>query len=354
MTELITCMEQVTPHWLTETLRRNGHLSPGEVTAVQTIAVHMAPHSTTASLVVDYSPHAAGEALPTHLFLKVSRTHPDLGNKEVKFYTNVAPVVLSAAADLPFARCYDAVVTETGEYHVLLEDLSVTHVTQPWPMPPTSAQAKGMLHSLARLHAAWWEHPQLGVMAPLPTETILQDIIKGARVRCAEMLDGMGDRIAPARRAIYTSLCDAWPTRRMSRMCRGQGLTLVHRDTHFANFMHPLDPVHDTTRLIDWHSWRVQVGADDIAYTIACQWFPEWRARLEEALLRSYYDDLLVLGVRGYTWDDLWYDYRASVIRCLLMLIANWSIQNVYINWHRIELGTLAFEDLGCAELLHS
>jgi len=54
---------------------------------------------------------------------------------------------------------------------------------------------------------------------------------------------------------------------------------------------------------------------------MAAHWYPGRRARLETALLRRYHARLLSLGVHGYSWDDCWEDYRASVVRVLFFLV---------------------------------
>src|SRR5205807_2212221 len=77
---------------------------------------------------VEYSFDAPGEA-PTRLLLKSSRDglgaglQAIVGEREVAFYTQAAPLMPGG----PFPRCYDAECS-SGRFHLLLEDLSETHM----------------------------------------------------------------------------------------------------------------------------------------------------------------------------------------------------------------------------------
>src|SRR2546421_4694433 len=74
MHEPVTSSEQVTPEWLTETLRRNGSLACGRVTSVVVQAAHTHPVSIVSHLAVTYAPGTSPTA-PTQLFVKIS--NPD-------------------------------------------------------------------------------------------------------------------------------------------------------------------------------------------------------------------------------------------------------------------------------------
>ena len=48
----------------------------------------------------------------------------------------------------------------------------------------------------------------------------------------------------------------------------------------------------------------------------------EERRRHEQRLLRGYHEELLALGVRGLSWEQLWEEYRRSCFHGLVMTIA--------------------------------
>jgi hypothetical protein len=116
---------------------------------------------------------------------------------------------------------------------------------------------------------------------------------------------------------------------------------------------YPRDPARDTTRLLDWGSWRIGVATDDLAYLLALQWYPERRRRLEVPLLRRYHAELVRRGVAGYGWADLWADYRLAVVGGLYTSARCWAERwPTFSWWGFLERGFLAYEDLGCGRLL--
>ena len=74
---------------------------------------------------------------------------------------------------------------------------------------------------------------------------------------------------------------------------------------------------------------------------------------MEQTLLRRYHAALAAGGVERYSWADCWRDYRLAVIRELFVPVWQWSsgIQ-AGVWWSNLEKIWMAFEDLGCAELL--
>ena len=123
---------------LTAVLRKAGVLGDARVRAVDpenprdTILSHIV------RLKLAYDGAAPGA--PASLILKTAR-HDRLdpswvgGRQEVAFYNQVAPRL--PAGLVP--RCFDADWSaDTNEWHLLLEDLSATHmIATTWPLPPT-------------------------------------------------------------------------------------------------------------------------------------------------------------------------------------------------------------------------
>jgi hypothetical protein len=81
-------------------------------------------------------------------------------------------------------------------------------------------------------------------------------------------------------------------------------------------------------------------------------WYSERRRSLEKDLLRQYLNRLHEQGIKDYNWEQLWYDYRLSVIESLYVPALSGGGEDKY-NWYpQLEKATSAFEDLDCAELL--
>jgi hypothetical protein len=363
--KLIAGPEQVTPQWLTGVLEKRG-LNRGRVLSVQPVdrSLHVDPWFADLSFLrVRYSDSAPASA-PRRLVLKVPK--PDLspaeleyGRREVLFYSAVA----SAMDDPPLARCYDAVYEpETGRSHILLEDLSETHSQPRPPLPPSKLHCELLVDSLARLHAHWWEHAweEMDIGGLPGKDASLERVLRYPYTmsETANMLPGfvdfLGDRLSLDRRRLYEQVLSSWPFPGLiERLEERWGLTLVHGDAHVWNFLYPLNPERDRVRIIDWHEWGMGLGTDDLAETVALWWYPERRARLEAHLLQRYHERLVEHGVQRYGWERCRDDYRLSVVKCLLAPVwmhaegrapAAW--------WPTLERVVLAFQDLGCVELL--
>lgn len=352
--EVITRAEQVTPEWLTETLRRNGFLERGGVTEVSVKLTRALTVSIVSRIEATFSADAPTRA-PSRLFLKLSNPDfqidapRDRPPAEVVFYTSIAREM----PDPPVVRCYDAAYSrDDGRSHLLLEDLTETH-RQPSPyLPPTLAESEREVDALAQIHAHWWEHPRLGNgVGRLLDESQVEEIARRAANDFERFSDFLGDRLSDARRKIYERVIACFP-KPWERLTKAKGLTLTHGDAHFGNFMHPREH-GGRTYLVDWQLWHPHIGPRDLAYMMTLFWYPERRARMEEALLRRYQRGLLAGGVSRYTWEQCLEDYRWSAIRNIFIPILQWSRgMPGWLWWSQLEKALTAFEDLRCIDLM--
>jgi thiamine kinase-like enzyme len=344
----------LTADWLTDVLQRSGDLTGGRVDSFAIESARSTVISNVGRIRPVYSP--TSHAGPRSLFFKTLREDVGVallrGNRrEAEFYASAAP--LTPAGLLP--RCYDATFLDDGPvFHLLLEDLSDTHfVISQWPLPPTVAQCEQILQTYARFHAFWWDHPQLGtsvgrLRGPLEEKSLVEEYER----RFALFADSLGDRLSPQRRRRYERAIAAGG-RLMERRRLDRNRTLVQGDAHVWNLLYPLDGTSGSIRLIDWDSWRIDTPTDDLAYMMALHWYPERRALLERRLLECYHKALVNAGVAGYDFDALWEDYRLSVVWQLTIPVWQCSLKfGAWIWWGHLERVMLAFEDLGCAELL--
>lgn len=353
MIEILTDINQATPLWFTQRLQQHGLLSGGTVIDVQVVASKQTNVSLVYHLALEYSDTAAS---PTRLFLKLPNPNTAWVHKEVDFYRVLVPQMLSTSPNKHwlFPRCWDAAFSpETNQSHLILDDLSETHFTNPQALPPTQQLCEQVIDAYACFHAYWWEHAWLGSqVGEYLSEAAIDDFIHTTRQKLDSLLASVGDRLSSAQRKILEAVASAWPRRRRERVVQGQGVTLVHRDPHPLNFLYPLDTSQATVKLIDWQSWRIDTGTDDLAYLMACHWPSEQMTQSEREYVERYYSGLLRQGVRGYSWDDCWYDYCASIIRCLFFLLAAWSPAQGEGGtwWRRIQYGLAAYDRWACAE----
>jgi thiamine kinase-like enzyme len=355
----ITSIAQITPAWLTDVLRAGGHLPQGHIVSIaspnESSAATRGPgfHASN-QIEIQYSSDAPPSA-PSRLYLKAQdgMVHQSAGRREVAFYTSIAVQMPYPPAPVCFDAAYDP---DTSAYHLLLEDTSETHRTVHPEEPATRSDTERMLDALARLHAHWWGHPQLGqTIGALPTaETIQRSFLQLTRA-FPEYIAFLGDRLSSERRVIYEVVLAKYPEVLIRRLAEHQTLTLVHDDAHAGNFLLPRNADAQQVYLIDWQQWGVQVGLHDVAYQMALFWYPERRARLEQTLVREYHDRLRQHGVEGYDWMACWDDYRLQAIGNLLIPLWAWIFGREhwgFHRWHQLEKAMLAFQDLGCAEFL--
>lgn len=350
MSIVITKAEQITPKWITTILQREGTITrTTSVTDIQLNSEQMR-NCTVYYLTLKYN-HAVSTSVPHRLFLKLPTSNIDETGTEVEFYKTIVPIMQnSSVKSWPFLRCYDAVWSvATGQVHFLFEDLSSTHFTTNDLMPPTQKHCEQVIDSYAHFHAFWWEHPKLGQeIGQFLTNEMIDGFITGVQTQLEQLTIDMKEDLAENDYDILKRVASAWPGKRRDRVVQGKGVTLVHRDPHPGNFLYPKHEKDGVVKLIDWQSWRVDTGTDDLAYLMAFHWPLEARIQTEFNLVKRYYYQLMAGDVADYTWDDCYYDYQASIIRCLSFLIMSWSPAQQ----KRLERGLEAFKHWRCAELL--
>ena len=339
--------------YLTDALRRSGALGDGRVRDVVVESARTTELSRIIRLRLTYEP-AAGHA-PSSLILKTGR--PDRiggewngGRHEVAFYDQVASAMPTTVAP----RCFEAFCdANTHDWHLLLEDLSESHViATAWPLPPTMEQCEHILQAHARFHAAWWDDPRLGAAVGTWTDAeATERHLQALAERFTRFADLAGHRLSRERRELFERLLHVAPTL-LARYHAHRNVTIVQGDAHVWNSFLPRDG-GDDVRLFDWDLWRIDVASDDLAYMMAMHWYPDLRRRIERPLLDRYHAALVAHGVRGYDRQALDDDYRLSVLWHITTPV--WQATNdipPVIWWNNLERILLAVDDLGCRDLL--
>ena len=341
------------PERLSKTLRQCGALRDGRVREV----VVESSRATLLSRIIRLRLVYEGDARDAPLSVIFKTGLPERlsdswtgGRQEVAFYTQVAAVMSKCLVPRCFEAHWDS---DTNAWHLLLEDLTDTHVVATtWPLPPTTEQCEQILRALARLHAEWWDHPRLGVSvgAWLDADSIDQHLQRFTD-RFRSFADRLGDRLSRERRDLYEQFIDAAP-RLLARYHSHQNMSVVHGDAHVWNYLLPRNG-GDDARLFDWDAWRIGVASGDLAYMMATHWYPDRRRRMERPLLDHYHATLVAHGVRGYDRRALADDYRLSVLWQIMTPVWQSGIGlPPVIWWSHIERIMLAIDDLGCREWL--
>jgi thiamine kinase-like enzyme len=344
----------VEPANLTAALRKAGVLDAGAVREVKVLHERDTILSHIVRLGLRYVGESAGA--PQSLILKTAhaafaKTLANAGRHEVAFYTQLAPKMPARIVPGCFSGHFDE---ESLAWHLLLEDLTDSHeLAAAWPLPPAREQAMAIVTTLARWHAAWWDHPDLGDTvgdwASVDDTVARMEVFAGHYDRFADLL---GDRLSEERRILYRRFIDK-SVGLSQRYHSRRHVSVAHGDAHTWNFLLPRPSVADTVRIFDFDQWRINVPTNDLAYMMATQWYPERRQAFERALLNRYHEILIAHGVTGYTRGALDRDYRWSVLWHITKPVWQWSINlPPLIWWNNLERVMLAVEDLGCEEIL--
>lgn len=356
--KIITRVDEVTPEWLTAVLSHHGALTAGKVDSF-TASTNHGNWSRNASLTLTYSAQALGHC-PTSLFLKLVDTDTGDGEfflpSEVTYYTHD----YIDLPDAPLVRCYDAHYDpEQNRYHLLLDDLSATHEAAS-ALKPTLAHGQALAEGLAILHAHWWGIERLVKSgAPFHNNAHIRRFVMIGEPGIKHALDKFGDRLLPHWPGTIQQIFAKLPDRLVARAQDRTHLTQIHGDPNPGNMLVPKvgeRPLYlIDLQPFDW-SLTTWFGAYDLAYIMALFWESSLRRQLEVPILHHYHQTLTQRGITGYSWQQLYDDYRLFVTLTVPIAVEymrdggdpDW-------NWFRfglIERTLTAFDDLECAELL--
>ena len=358
----------VDPQWLTAVLRESGALTRGRVVGLD-VEPMSARNSLTVQLRATFDGAAPDDA-PAELVLKRNASAAwsvQAGQSEVAFYRLVAGLRDHPAGIVPCLGC--GIDDVSGDSFVLLADLSTSHeVVVPHEVQiamthgiPADWQIVGVVDTLARIQAFWWER----VTEPFEVAGWCRDaaqfggFLQRRNNAWGQMSADHGSWLPSDVRELFEYILPRlpgyWERELRDRMLKRQQLTLVHGDAYFENFLCPRVPGAGPTYLIDWQSPSFDVGAGDLVNLCATWWTSEQRneRRREERILLRYHDQLIAGGVMDYTYDDLRADYARALIDWVLVPVqdaANGSSLDYW--WPKMQCLISAFRDWNCVSLL--
>ncbi|WP_420643732.1 hypothetical protein [Candidatus Leptofilum sp.] len=366
MSTVITDLEQVSVEWLTAVLTQSGALDQGQVATVESDG-GAGNWSQNARLTLSYSDNAQGER-PTRLFLKMVNT--DLGDGEFFLPSEVTYYMRDYVdlPDAPLVRCYDGAYDATQHrYHLLLADMSETHEAA-YGLKPNLAHGQAYAEATAILHAHWWGEARLRQIGASFHDAIhLKEFVIAGEDGIAHAYETFGEKYKPHWAALIHRIFAKLPARLASRAQDLTDFTLIHGDPNEGNILVPkvgeqpaLSASKGPLYLIDQQpfDWSLTtwLGAYDLAYLIALHWDIDRRRELEMPVLRHYHKTLIERGVSGYSWEQLYEDYRLCVALTVPVAVEymcdggdpDWN----WFRWGMIQHTLTAFDDLECKNLL--
>ncbi len=231
---------------------------------------------------------------------------------EVRFYRQIRPELRLEAPE-SFASVYDERARTFG---VLMEDLSLRSARFPnATMELSVEQIRGLLATLATLHAAYWQSPRFdtdlcwlatpcsGGMYPV-FRALGLDLIRNQ----VDTNPFKAELIAPLGRTVDQLWAALW---KCQAMLDSGPTTLLHGDPHVANsYLLPDGP----GGLLDWQLMIRGRWVHDVTYIMVTGLGPEVRRTEERELLAFYLEALRQRGVQAPPrLEDAWESYRRAV-----------------------------------------
>jgi hypothetical protein len=373
MTEnkIITDIDQLTPEWLTRILKNKGYFNQGKVTKIIKKRSQETVSSNVHFLELNFLKDAQTEPASSEIVVKIPKPNDVsrfVGKHEAKFYRIVAEMM----GEMPIPICYDAAFSEeTGLSHTIIRNISKTHNIRGIMLGFLSSSSKRYFEKsidcLAELHAFWWDHPKLKELSKHSyvlytfkensfNEEQIFKYFSNQNRNLKRFVKLFGDVMSDNRKDLIKTILSLYPQLAYDRIIK-KNITVIHGDAHFWNFFYPNDISNPKTKAIlsDWQLWSIGVGCQDLAYMIGLFFFPDFRHLIEKDLIKRYHNNLLKFGIKDYSWDDCWYDYKLFALLNIYRIFFWWELgMPSWQWWVRLESSLLTIEDLDCMELLES
>ena len=310
--------DSIGPEWLTAVLRRSGTIEHAKVVSAraQSVAAGSGFVGQAARLHLEYDSNEP--SAPSTVFAKLSSADPAVREKlrtvgiyatEAGFYRDVAvSKALPMRVPRPYLSLYD---DATAASILLIEDLGDArfgdNATGLFP-----ADAQIAIRQLARVHAHFWESPQLRQFKWLHS---LADDVESRSALYRAMLPQFEKRwaefVTPSLLQAARVFADVF-TGYTNQYSLGPH-TLTHGDYRADNFAFTATSEQGGFVVFDWQTSRRSRGARDLAYFLAGSMSAGQRRDSEKSLMKLYYETLLAGGVKDYSPEDCARDIRSGL-----------------------------------------
>lgn len=317
---VIDTAAQVTPAWLTAALNYAGLAV--EVAEVRATPVGTGQMADSARLSITYTTVADGA--PVSLVGKfpsadsLSRSAGERGAyaSEVGFYSYLSHTV---AGHTP--HCYYAEIDSPARFTLLMQDMAPS-VQGDQILGCSVEVARAALVNLAGFHGPRWCDATLFDVPSLAsrehskaTGSVVAEFMAAFT---PEFIERYRDRLSADDIDLAVEFADrvtAW-----DRVDSGE-FGLLHGDYRLDNLLFGTIDVGPAVTTVDWQTIKIGPPLRDTAYFLGTSLEPQVRAEHEEALVRTYYDELLQHGVSGFSFEQCWTSYRLGSLQGPLITI---------------------------------
>lgn len=316
--ELPAGPQELSASWLTSALRETGTITDSSVSAFtcETIGEGVGVLGQLARVRLEYdSPETEAPASLVGKFPAPVQANRALANlfrfyeREVRFYEEIANEVELRTP----TRYYSRFDPETSDYVLLMEDMHPAECGDQVAGCPVEV-ATSLLHEMARFHATWWESRRLPSLEwiPLGDAPVMQFAEQAYKGSLPRFLDVFGSELQPRAISILERFQDKVIA--LQHVINKPPLTIAHGDLRFDNLY--LGP--NGTAVGDWQIIQRSRGAYDVGYFLSQSIDTAARRTSEMEILRGYHETLVENGVKNYTFDQCFNDYRAFAMFCLV------------------------------------
>ena len=236
---MIKKLDEINIKWITQILNKRFNIAHQDIKEIIIKNNRKTPVSEVAKIEIKYN--YRNIKLPSSLFIKISKSDlpPELsgvGKMEVDFYKNIAPKLDKN----DILDCYYSNYDKKNKiFNLVFEDLSETHYNTQWPLPPSINNCYKVIDCLAKIHARWWDHSDLNGIEKIPDKLKCQ---KDSKLffdnNVKKFIKFMDDRLSDKGKEIIY-FCQKNYYIFINRITSHRNITLIHKDSHFWNFLLP-------------------------------------------------------------------------------------------------------------------
>ena len=312
--------EDFTADWLAEVLKldvtdilkidiKAAEAESGLVSLVVFLELTLAPG-------VDGPTKLVGKLAPTHEGARQVATEFGLFAREENFYRDIA-----SRLSIRSPKAYHCDHEASGFGVLLFEDCShMKAIDQTAEQPTSLAELEWIVDSISKLAISSWEADWLDTEPEIlrTDHPVAQAYFGGIQAGFPAFLESEFLAWTPAGFApIAERLCADFHA--ITRAQSGTHRSLCHLDLRLANVFIDEDD-DDPVVIFDWASMYPGRTVHDLGYLLGSGYSPEFRRANEEALVRRYHENLIEAGIKGYSYEDCWLDYKHGFLIGLRLL----------------------------------
>ena len=352
----------ITADWMTQALRAGGVFDCPKIESigVEDTGVGRSYMGTLLRCRLGYRDAAA--TAPEAVVVKLPSTDPAsrqiaakrlLYQREYGFYRRLAPQT-PVRTPVLFYSDFDA---GSQDFVLVMEDLGGMDMAGQLE-GGTPAQAMCAIRAAATLHGHYWgkrdELTRSGTVDILgPRHRPALQVLYLACLGPA--LDRFGGLISREMR----QLIERYGTRLAAHFAdmAARPRTLVHGDFRCDNMFFTTDEADDIA-LIDWQACGVGAALYDVAYFLGDSVTTRTRRDIERDAVAAYHDILCRTGVREFSFEDCWRQYREAMLSALLVPVVVAGTLDLADEQRRclaeavLQRRLAAMDDLDAAELM--